>query len=442
MTSTILSQSDLAAMVADLVGAGTRVIAPASAGDDGSRTEYRPIGSIDEAALGGGLPRRSLKEFFLPPTEVLLRYRQKKGDVELQEVPTKFPPQVILGARPCDAAGVETLDKVMGWDFRDELWFGRREATTIVTLACPGIDSTCFCGALGLGPDAVRGADALLIPLDGAAAPSPTRTQKALQDAVDAFLQDAQPFSGAADVQGALDPHRPSPRSTVRYVARSISPKGDALLRGRGSPLSDPADRERAAAFVRAARSRLSSSLEPFQLPVPLDRATEARLGISAADGGELIPAEAQALLGAPASGVARLPDWLAAHFDHPVWSTLALRCHGCGACTAVCSTCHCFDIVDEHDTYGRGARRRNWDFCQSAKFTLHASGHNPRQDQNQRLRQRIMHKFSIYPRRFDTVLCTGCGRCARACGAGMNLPEVLGQLVQLAAKESEGSAR
>ena len=50
------------------------------------------------------------------------------------------------------------------------------------------------------------------------------------------------------------------------------------------------------------------------------------------------------------------------------------------------------------------------------------------------------MHKFSIYPRRFDEFLCTGCGRCARACGAGMNLPEILGQLVQLARDEPAGS--
>ncbi|MBK9968973.1 MAG: hypothetical protein IPP07_30750 [Holophagales bacterium] len=34
--------------------------------------------------------------------------------------------------------GVQALDKVMGWDYRDELWFGRREATTIVIgIACP-----------------------------------------------------------------------------------------------------------------------------------------------------------------------------------------------------------------------------------------------------------------------------------------------------------------
>jgi ferredoxin len=52
------------------------------------------------------------------------------------------------------------------------------------------------------------------------------------------------------------------------------------------------------------------------------------------------------------------------------------------------------------------------------------------------------MHKFSVYPRRFDQILCTGCGRCARTCGAGMNLREILGELVRLADADAEGSPR
>jgi ferredoxin len=52
------------------------------------------------------------------------------------------------------------------------------------------------------------------------------------------------------------------------------------------------------------------------------------------------------------------------------------------------------------------------------------------------------MHKFSIYPRRFKTISCTGCGRCARTCPAGTHLPEILGQLVQLAAPVPLGGIR
>ncbi len=428
MTGTIVTSADLSALVSRLVAAGTRVVAPVSTSPDGKRTEYRPIEALGEAALEGAMPRRSLKELFLPPTEVLLRYRQRKDRVELDEVPTAFPPQVVLGATPCDAAGVETLDRVMEWGARDELWFGRRAATTIVTLACPGVDSTCFCSAVGLGPDATRGADAILVPLGAPARQPASEVARRLRDAVDAFLSSARPgpeANGGAAAPGHAD------------VARALTPKGEALLAGVGAPLADPADAELAEAFTWAARERVAQNVAAFRLAPETRLELELRAGIAAADGGELL--DPALLAGEQRTPVALLPEWLARNFDHPLWKSLALRCHGCGACTAVCSTCHCFDIVDEHDCFASGARRRNWDFCQSAKFTAHASGHNPRKSQTERFRQRVMHKFSIYPRRFDAILCTGCGRCARACGAGMNLPEILGGLVRLARAEPAG---
>jgi ferredoxin len=432
MTGAIVSHADLAALVARLVAAGTRVVAPAPAPHDPRRTEYRQIQRLEEAALAGALPRRSLKEFFLPPTEVLLRYRQRKDGVDVEEVPTTFPPQVILGARPCDAAGVETLDRVMGWGTRDELWFGRRDATTIVSLACPGVDSTCFCGAVGLGPDATQGADALLVPLGRAPVQPSSDVARRLRDAVETFLSHSQADGADAAAGGA-----PHPATAEAYLAQAITPKGEALLAGLGAPSADPADVELAESFARSARERVARNVAAFRLAPQNRPELEARLGIAAADGGELL--DPALLSPEQRAGVSLLPEWLARNFDHELWKALALRCHGCGACAAVCSTCHCFDIVDEHDSYGEGARRRNWDFCQSARFTAHASGHNPRKSQTERFRQRVMHKFSIYPRRFDAILCTGCGRCARACSSGMNLPEILGRLVQLA-REPAGS--
>jgi ferredoxin len=112
---------------------------------------------------------------------------------------------------------------------------------------------------------------------------------------------------------------------------------------------------------------------------------------------------------------------FVAANFEHPLWAEHALACVGCGACAHVCPTCHCFDIVDEHSS-----RVRNWDSCQFSLFTLHASGHNPRPDQGSRQRQRILHKFSIYPGKFGEILCTGCGNCTRNCPAGLGVLPLL----------------
>lgn len=118
-----------------------------------------------------------------------------------------------------------------------------------------------------------------------------------------------------------------------------------------------------------------------------------------------------------------RVTDKLSETFEHPFWVENSLRCLGCGACAYVCPTCACFDIQDE--TRGKnGVRYRSWDACSFGLFTLHTSGHNPRHEQSQRWRQRIMHKFSYMPDRNNTLGCVGCGRCSCGCPVDMNISE------------------
>ncbi len=402
MTSAILTEADVAQLVTDLVGAGTRVIAPVPTGVDGE-TEYRVVERLEEADLDGALPRRSLKEFLRPA---------------LQDERGAIAPQVVLGARPCDAAGAEALDGLMAQEYRDELWRARRAATTIVTVACRNPQESCFCSAVGRGPDSTRGADAILVPLDAPSGASAreSRIAEKLRRCVDMFLLDSQPFPGAAELQ-----YEEPPREPMRWAARPVTLRGAVLLRGRGIPLIDPADQTRAASYARNARELVAKNLEVHRLhrrAEPVDLAAEARLGLLAADGGQLI-GEASATASSP---VARLPEWLARNQEHALWSTLGGRCRGCGHGSAVCSTSPCFDVEDERAP-GRGAAR--------AKARVWAGA--PRPAHPEHFRQRLMHKFSIHPRRFDEVLCTGCGRCTRSCEGGMNLPEILGGLVQLA---------
>ncbi len=96
--------------------------------------------------------------------------------------------------------------------------------------------------------------------------------------------------------------------------------------------------------------------------------------------------------------------------FESEVWKMQSERCLGCGACAFVCPTCACFDI--QEDTKGNeGNRLRCWDSCGFSLFTIHTSGHNPREVQSQRWRQRLFHKFSYMPERLNVRGCTGCGR-------------------------------
>ncbi len=123
-----------------------------------------------------------------------------------------------------------------------------------------------------------------------------------------------------------------------------------------------------------------------------------------------------------------KIKGWLNEHFEDPAWDSIATRCVGCGACAFVCPACHCFDIIDE-GTEKAGKRRKFWDACGFSKFTNHASGHNPRDLQPKRYRNRIMHKFKYYDDKFGQNLCTGCGRCIRICPVGIDIAGILEEI-------------
>jgi formate hydrogenlyase subunit 6/NADH:ubiquinone oxidoreductase subunit I len=143
------------------------------------------------------------------------------------------------------------------------------------------------------------------------------------------------------------------------------------------------------------------------------------------ADGGKPLPlAEPQLAK----FDLKRIKEWLDSNFEHPLWAEVAERCVGCGACAYLCPACHCFDISDE-GTETKGERRKHWDACGFGKFTNHASGHNPRDVQQKRYRNRIMHKFKYYDDKFGQTLCTGCGRCIRACPVGIDIAGILEEI-------------
>ncbi len=325
----VLSRQQLDRLVDSWLQAGTHVAGPVRVGPE--LILYQPLAASTDLLLDGFIrPANSIKQFIFPQHEKLYGYRLNGNRPELLQADPLVAPQVIVGARPCDAASLPILDHVFHWDYEDQFYIRRRLQTTVITLACRQFDEHCFCTSLGLGPESEQGSDVILFDL-----------------------------------------------GDNRYEVRCLTEKGEALLAGQT----------------------------------------------------EDVPADHGTVTGPPTRvDLDAVQQILAGDFENPVWQTATLRCLGCGACTYHCPTCHCFDIVDERAPDG-GHRVRNWDTCQAAMFTMHASGHNPRSTQSQRQRQRIYHKYRIYPDKFGVVACTGCGNCTRNCPVSLGIRNVLGAL-------------
>lgn len=111
--------------------------------------------------------------------------------------------------------------------------------------------------------------------------------------------------------------------------------------------------------------------------------------------------------------------------FDNPFWDTLQEKCLGCNACSFSCPTCHCFDISEEVRK-NEGSRVRTWDTCMAPLFTLHGSGHNPRDTKKARWRQRMMHKFNYFVHNNGDIACVGCGRCIKTCPVNLDIRQAI----------------
>lgn len=133
------------------------------------------------------------------------------------------------------------------------------------------------------------------------------------------------------------------------------------------------------------------------------------------------------------------IPEKLPSLYGHPFWEQFSDRCLGCGICTFLCPTCHCFDIQDELEHFD-GRRARVWDTCMFEEYSLHASGHNPRPTRKERTRNRISHKYSYFPENFDVIACVGCGRCINYCPVNIDILDILEKSKEAEVKEEKSA--
>lgn len=279
-----------------------------------------------------GVPKTSIKTFFMPQPEVLARFSLNAQNAEafvLKAPNADLQFRVLLNIRPCDARSVE-LNSI---PYAQDPYFQRlKDGTIIIGRLCAETCSTCFCEHVGGSPQGTDGMDLVIL-----------------------------------DTEDGLALH-------------VLTQKGADFL------LKNPCDGSAGLSSVKCSKEQ---RIESSEIAKEMQRKDLLTL------------------------------------YNAQFWPHVAESCINCGACTFLCPTCYCFDIQDE--VFGtKGVRLRYWDSCMFPLFTLHASGHNPRGQKVQRVRNRFMHKFKYFPDRFGPVSCVGCGRCIKDCPVNIDIREVV----------------
>ncbi len=161
-TQRYLSQEELLAWVNGLLQE-RRVVAPVR---NGEHVFLQPLAGAEEVDLTYGQTVNSLKEFFFPATEAILRVYRGKRNARLEALLPEGK-QVLLGIRPCDAAALTSMDALFLGEPADPYYGTRRQNTLLVGLACLEVPTAeCFCTTTGGSPVGTTNLDVLLYPQD------------------------------------------------------------------------------------------------------------------------------------------------------------------------------------------------------------------------------------------------------------------------------------
>ena len=100
---------------------------------------------------------KSPKNMFFPQTENMMKFKTEGKNLEVIDLRDEKRPFVLFGVKACDYKAIEVLDKVFLADPVDTYYQARRDATTIVTLACSKPEESCFCKVFGIDATAPQG---------------------------------------------------------------------------------------------------------------------------------------------------------------------------------------------------------------------------------------------------------------------------------------------
>ena len=118
---------------------------------------YHVWGEGKEVSLETLKTVKSPKNMFFPESENMMKFKTEGKNIDVVDIRDEKRPFVLFGVKACDYKAIEVLDKVFLADPVDTYYQARREATTIVTLACSKPEESCFCTVFGIDATAPQG---------------------------------------------------------------------------------------------------------------------------------------------------------------------------------------------------------------------------------------------------------------------------------------------
>lgn len=159
----IIEKSAIAALLADIAKDCT-VYVPSVVDGTSRFCRYDEGVDVRLDLLNTKLPP---KDLLFPATERMYRWSRGSDGLSIESEAGASEPFVVFGARPCDVASIERMDDVfLTKGYVDEFYQARRQAMTLVAIACAKPGPACFCDSMGASPNAAPAADVLLCPVD------------------------------------------------------------------------------------------------------------------------------------------------------------------------------------------------------------------------------------------------------------------------------------
>jgi sulfhydrogenase subunit beta (sulfur reductase) len=141
---------------------------PVGWSDEQRPATYRTIRREDAALFGFAVGPQAWKRFLFPPHQRLWKAERRDGTIAVEPEVTLPGRFAFLGVRACDLHAIAIQDRVfLRDDLTDTVYATNRRDLVVVAVDCGSPSGSCFCAAMGTGPEVPEGADLTLSELLG-----------------------------------------------------------------------------------------------------------------------------------------------------------------------------------------------------------------------------------------------------------------------------------